>query len=97
LREQYPTDVVVTLGEKGLIADDGTGFHHLAAYPAPAVDTTAAGDIFHGAFAFAIAQEMPLWESLRLAAMAASLSVRVAGGRKSIPSLAKVKEALHAG
>jgi ribokinase len=62
------------------------------------VDTTAAGDIFHGAFAFAVAQSMPLWESLRFASMAAALSVEVAGGRTSIPALKQVKEALaHAG
>lgn len=94
LREQFSTITVVTLGENGLIADGGEGFCHLPAYPALAVDTTAAGDIFHGAFAFAVANEMPLWEGLRLAAMAASLSVRVAGGRGSIPSLPNVQEAL---
>lgn len=98
LRERFPTTVVVTLGEEGLIADDGSGFRHLPAFPAQAVDTTGAGDIFHGAFAFAITRAMPFWESLRFAAMAASLSVRVPGGRGSIPTLAQVEEALaHVG
>jgi sulfofructose kinase len=98
LREQYSTSVIITLGEHGLVADDGSGFFHLPAYSAPAVDTTAAGDIFHGAFAHAIAQEMPFRESLRFASLTASLSVRVAGGRRSIPSLDKVKEELaHVG
>ncbi|HAB19062.1 MAG TPA: carbohydrate kinase, partial [Verrucomicrobiales bacterium] len=36
LREQFPTTVVVTLGEAGLIADDGSGFRHLPAFPAEA-------------------------------------------------------------
>ena len=94
LRERFATTTIVTLGERGLIADDGNGFRSLPAFPAVAVDTTAAGDIFHGAFAFAIAQGMSLWESLRFASMTASLSVRVPGGRGSIPPLAKVKEAL---
>lgn len=94
LREHFSTTTIVTLGESGLIMDDGRGFRHLPAFVARAVDTTAAGDIFHGAFAFAIAQSMPLWESLRLAAMAAALSVQAAGGRSSIPSLHQVKEAL---
>ena len=94
LRDLYPTTVIVTLGEKGLIMDDGSGFHHLPAFPAQAVDTTAAGDLFHGALAFAIAQALPLWEGLRLAAMTASLSVRRPGGRNSCPSLNEVKAAL---
>jgi sulfofructose kinase len=94
LRECFPTAVVVTLGEEGLIADDRSGFRHLPAFPAQVVDTTGAGDIFHGAFAFAITRAMPFLESLRFAAMAASLSVRVAGGRSSTPTLAQVEEAL---
>lgn len=94
LRERFPTTTIVTLGESGLMMDDGKGFRYLPAFPAQAVDTTAAGDIFHGAFAFAIAQAMPLWESLRFGSMAASLSVQVPGGRSSIPALNRVKEAL---
>jgi sulfofructose kinase len=94
LREQYSTTVIVTLGEHGLVADDGNGFIHLPAHPASTVDTTAAGDIFHGAFAHAVAEGMPFRESLDFASLTASLSVRVAGGRSSIPALSKVKEEL---
>jgi len=95
LRDRFSAITIVTLGENGLIADDGTGFRHFPAYPAEAVDTTAAGDIFHGALVFAIASKMAFDESLRFAAMAASLSVRVAGGRPSIPPLDQVREALN--
>lgn len=94
LREQFSTTVIVTLGERGLVADDGTGFICIPAYPAKTVDTTAAGDIFHGAFTHAILHNMPFEEALRFASMTASLSVRVAGGRQSIPPLETVKEAL---
>jgi sugar/nucleoside kinase (ribokinase family) len=98
LREQYSTAVIITLGEHGLVADEGSGFLHLPSYPAPVVDTTAAGDIFHGALAHAFARGMPFREGLRFASLTASLSVRVAGGRRSIPSLDKVKEELsHVG
>jgi sulfofructose kinase len=98
LRDRFSTTVVVTLGAAGLVADDGQGYFYLPAFPAQAVDTTGAGDIFHGAFAYALAQEMPFAQALRWAAMAASLSVRKAGGRQSIPALAEVREALsHAG
>ena len=98
LRERYANRVVVTLGEHGLIADDGSGFLHVPAFPAAAVDTTAAGDIFHGAFAHAVLRKLSFPDALRFASMTASLSVRKAGGRGSIPSLAEVREALtHAG
>lgn len=94
LRRQFGTQTIVTLGERGLMFDDGDGFNELPAFPAEAIDTTAAGDIFHGAFVFAIASGMPLPDALRFSSMAASLSVRKAGGRSSIPKLAAVQEAL---
>jgi sugar/nucleoside kinase (ribokinase family) len=94
LREQFGTKTIVTLGERGLMIDAGEGYNELPAFQAVAVDTTAAGDIFHGAFAFAIAGNMPLLDALRFSSMTASLSVRKAGGRSSIPTLAEVKEAL---
>ncbi len=95
LRQRFRNIVIVTLGERGLIADAGEGYFHLPAFPAAVVDTTAAGDIFHGAFAYGIGRGMELKDALRLGSMAASLSVRVAGGRKSIPSLDQVREALR--
>ncbi len=94
LREQFSGKTIVTLGERGLIFDTGDGYNELAAFPAATVDTTAAGDIFHGAFTFAIAGGMPLLEALRFSSMTASLSVCKTGGRSSIPTLAEVKEAL---
>ena len=78
-----------------MLLDDGSGYRHMPAFPAKAVDTTAAGDIFHGALVFALAQQMPLWEALRLASMTASLSVRVRGVRAAIPALAQVQAALR--
>ena len=95
LREKFATTVIVTLGENGLIFDDGGGLVHLPAYPAKAVDSTAAGDIFHGALAFAVRQSMPLLECLQFASCAAALSVQVRGGRASIPSLESVRQAMQ--
>lgn len=94
LRKKFSTSITVTLGEHGLIADNGGGLFHLPAFPAQAVDSTAAGDIFHGAFAYAALQGLPFKEGLRLASMAASLSVQKPGGRASIPPLGKVMEEL---
>jgi sulfofructose kinase len=94
LREMFTTNVIVTLGEEGLIADDGEEFLHLPAFPAIAVDSTAAGDIFHGAFAYGVSASHKFQESLRFASMAAALSVTERGGRASIPTLDQVTDAL---
>lgn len=94
LKERFTARLVVTLGERGLIAEDGETFRHLPAFPAQTVDTTAAGDIFHGAFAYGCVIGMEYWANLRHASMSASLSVQVRGGRKSIPRRSDVETAL---
>jgi sugar/nucleoside kinase (ribokinase family) len=86
--------VVITLGERGLVYGTGDDVRHLPAFPAQAVDTTAAGDIFHGAFAYGLIAGLSWLQTLRLAAGAAAISVTRPGGRTSIPSLAEVRELL---
>lgn len=98
LRAKFNAWTIVTLGAGGLVFDDGHGFRAMPAFPAQAVvDTTGAGDIFHGALAYGLAAARPLEEALRLAQMAASLSVRKVGGRTSVPMLGEVEEALRRG
>ena len=83
--------IVITLGERGLIFDDAGVCRHLPAYPVRAVDTTGAGDIFHGAFAYAVLRGLTLEAALKLASLTAALSVQERGGRPSIPPLATVR------
>jgi len=94
LRDLYGNVVVVTLGSKGSVFDDGAQQDHVPALPVDAKDTTAAGDIFHGAFAFALLKGMSLRKSLQLATVAAGLSVQKPGGRPSTPELKAVLEGL---
>jgi sulfofructose kinase len=61
--------------------------------PAPAVaavDTLAAGDVFHGALALALAEGRPMEEAARFACAAASLKCAVFGGRLGCPTRAEV-------
>jgi len=89
-------EVAVTLGERGAAYLEGGEARHLPAFPVRAVDSTGAGDIFHGAFAFGVLRGWPLSEIVRFAAMAAALSVARPGARASIPALAEVRAALSA-
>lgn len=97
LRAEFRTNVVVTLGAEGLVWDSGAGFNFLPARPVVAVDTTAAGDIFHGALAYGVLHDMALPAALELASVAAALSVQEEGGRQSIPARAAAEEALARG
>ncbi|OVE81465.1 hypothetical protein BVY04_03220 [bacterium M21] len=85
---------VITLGEFGLIYMLDGNIIELPALAVKAIDTTAAGDIFHGAFAYGILDGWSLRETLELAICAAGLSVQRPGGRSSIPALAEVQTML---
>ena len=97
LRELYRTVVVITLGAGGAVFDDGKHQGRLPAFPVKAKDTTAAGDIFHGAFAFGLLKGMGLAKTLELATVAAGLSVERQGGRPSVPELDEVLKRLPRG
>lgn len=84
--------LVVTLGSRGLIYETGGTVCQVSACAVSAVDTTGAGDIFHGAFAYGVLRGRSLEVTLRLATVAAGLSVQKRGGRQSIPELAAVEE-----
>ena len=55
-----------------------------------AIDSTGAGDIFHGAFTYFIANHYSLREAIRLASITGAISVTRIGSRNSIPMLSEV-------
>jgi sulfofructose kinase len=78
--------VVITLGERGLIWKRGQERGVLPAFPVTAIDTTGAGDAFHGAFAVAISSEMNWLAVLRYASAAGALCCTKIGARSGLPS-----------
>lgn len=89
LRDRGPRVVVVTEGEEGCWCASPDGDFHVPAYVAPrVVDTTGAGDVFHGAFLFGRASGRDLRGSLELASAVAALKCGALGGRTGSPDLA---------
>lgn len=87
--------VVLKLGARGAFVTAGTGEgEFVTPFTVDAVDTTAAGDCFNGAFAVALMRGYSLGESARFAAAAAAISVTRAGAQPSLPSLAEVERLL---
>jgi len=81
------TAVVLTDGERGSYvrqAGDAV-LWHVPAYEVKAVDTTGAGDCFHGAYAFALTQGKPPVACAVYATAAAAISVTGPGGRMALP------------
>ena len=87
-------NVVITLGESGLIWKTNESNGKLPAFSVNAIDTTGAGDVFHGAFAGCLAMGMDWQEILKYSSAAAALSCTKAGGRPSIPGIEEVKSFL---
>jgi sugar/nucleoside kinase (ribokinase family) len=64
---------------------------HLPAFRVQAVDTTGCGDVFHGAYAAALARGLEVRECLRFAAAAAALKATRHGGQAGIPTRRRVR------
>jgi ribokinase len=89
------TNLVLKLGSRGAyIAMRDGQTRPISSFPVRAVDTTAAGDAFNGAFATGLALGMQPSESARFASAAAALSVTRRGAQSSMPSRAEVLELL---
>ncbi len=87
--------VVITLGEHGLIWRRGAEQGKLAAPPVTAVDSTGAGDAFHGAFAAGLAAELAWPELLRYASAAGGLCCQQLGARTGLPDQTQVLNLLR--
>jgi sugar/nucleoside kinase (ribokinase family) len=86
----------VTLGAEGCMALDGDEIVYSPGFRVAAVDTTACGDVFHGAFIYGALAGWDLARALRFANAAAALKTRKLGGRPGIPTLAEVEAFLAA-
>lgn len=91
LRKKWPRSrLLLTLGSRGCIYDDGQRRLRHGIYQAHAVDTTAAGDTFTGYFVAAMASGQPVERALDLASKAAAIAVTRPGAAPSIPTMDEV-------
>jgi sulfofructose kinase len=88
--------VVITLGERGLIWRRGSESGCLPAFAVDPVDTTGAGDVFHGAFAAGLSAGYAWHDLLRLASAAGALCCTRTGARPSIPTMHEIDAFLAA-
>lgn len=99
LRREAGGAVVVTMGVHGSLACSLSGkrIFQPAFEVSPVIDTTGAGDVYHGAFAYAIARNMALHEAMRFASATAALSCQALGGRAGLPTLDQVEALMQRG
>jgi len=85
LFRQTNAPVLVTLGARGGLLIASGGMEMLSAPTVKVVDTTGAGDAVNGALAAELATGADLFDAVRFALAAATLSTRVAGAREGMP------------
>jgi len=81
---------VATLGRLGALAWDGSHFTLSPGFHVRAIDTTGAGDIFHGAFVYGLAHKMELESLLEFCCAAAALNCTAPGARGHIATLGEI-------
>ena len=89
---------VVTCGGDGcwyIAADSPAAVCHQPAFAVEVVDTTGCGDVFHGAYAAAIARGQDIATAIRFASASAALKATCRGGQAGIPTLAAVETFLE--
>ena len=87
--------VIITLGARGAYVATESGGQLVPGFKVKAVDTTAAGDIFNGALAVAIAEGKPLELAVRFANAAAAISVTRLGAQPSAPTRREIERFLE--
>jgi len=81
----------ITLGDKGSITVSGDELFYSPAFKVEVVDTTGAGDVFHGGYIYGLLQRWDIKDVVRFASAFAGLKCRKLGGRAGIPDLEEVK------
>ena len=87
--------LVVTLGPRGLVWQSPVGRGALPAFRIDSVDTTGAGDAFHGAYALGLALNLALPDILRLASAAGALACTRPGAWPSLANRTEIDTLLH--
>ena len=93
----------MTLGEWGALAFTQTvhgqsgGFHYSPGFVVHCMDTTGAGDVFHGAFCYSVIERMPMREALRFSNAMAALNCTALGARGAIASAEEASQLMARG
>ncbi len=94
LQKYTPGFLCATLGHEGSMALVDGEILYTQGFRVKTVDTTGAGDVFHGGFIYGLLQHWEISEILKFSNAVAALKCRDLGGRKGIPTLEEVQRFL---
>ncbi len=91
-RDLGPSNVVVTMGPEGSIGLNDQEIFRQEAFPVSTVDTTGAGDVYHGAYIYGLLKKWDMPACMRFASAAAALKCKNLGAQAGIPDLDTIGE-----
>ena len=92
LKKYFKNNIIITLEANGSFTEVNGEYKQIPSVKVKAIDSTGAGDIFHGAFTYFIGNGYELEEAIRLSSITSAISVTRIGSRYSIPDLKEVLE-----
>lgn len=95
IQKQTPGFLCATLGHEGAMVLVNGEILYIKGFKINTIDTTGAGDVFHGGFIYGLLQNWDLTEILRFANAAAALKCCHLGGRSGIPTLGETQKFLN--
>lgn len=95
-RANHMRVAAMTLGAHGALAYAEGRFHYSPGFAVDCIDTTGAGDVFHGAFCYSVLQRMPIGEALGFSNAMAALNCTAAGARGHIADAAEARRLIEA-
>lgn len=98
IQDEYGMRVAaMTLGADGSLARVEGRFIYSPGFVVDAIDTTGAGDVFHGAFCYSVIESMPVREALEFSNAMAALNCTALGARGHIASLPEAQALMRGG
>jgi len=91
-----PKEIVITLGSKGSVGWNIGEIIGQSAFPVEVVDTTGAGDVYHGAYLYGLLQGWDMRKGMRFSSATSALKCRAIGARAGIPTLQEIYRLLEA-
>jgi ribokinase len=90
-----PQEIVITLGSRGSVGWNRGELVAQAAFPVEVVDTTGAGDVYHGAYIYGLLWGWDMKKCMRFASATSALKCKAIGGRAGIPTLEAILKLLE--
>ena len=90
LKKEFKNNIIITLESFGTFTEINGEYKIIPSIKAKSIDSTGAGDIFHGAFTYFIANGFSLEAAILLSNITGALSVEKLGSRYSVPELQEV-------